>query len=152
MSFNGDWIFNTDESEKPGAYSHMFVESAIAAWGENYDAKGMLAKPLPGHRVFFYRDNVGIIGMATFTDETPFSSNSIFEEQMKGEFHRRVINLKHLPDEKAIDWSSIVELTGYYLPVHGVALHKLHNSDAAEIIAERIESHLNTSTGEDGVR
>ena len=141
MSFKGDWIFNTDESEEPGqnAYARMFEQSCIAAWGNDYDAKRMLAKPRAGDRVFFYRDKVGIIGLATFTDEPPFSSNSIFEKQMEGEFHRRVLGLKRLPSEKAMDWLSVVELTKYRLPVHGDALHKLHNSNAAEIIAEQFE-------------
>jgi hypothetical protein len=141
MSFKGDWIFNTDESEEPGqnAYSQMFAQSRVAAWGSDYDAERMLAKPCAGHRVFFYRDEVGIIGMATFTDESPFSSNLIFGKQMEGEFHRRVINLKVVPNEKAMAWSSIVELTKYHLPVHGDALHRLHNSSAAKIIAKRLE-------------
>ncbi|MBI1930167.1 hypothetical protein HYR99_38690 [Candidatus Poribacteria bacterium] len=134
MSFQGDWLFNTDESEKREAHRKMLQLKCIAAWyGPN--TRGLLAKPSAGDRVFFYLDGVGIIAKANFTDADPFKSNDIFGEAEKDEFHRRVVNLVK-PKGGPLSFAFILEQTGYHLPVKGLALKKIHDSDAAAQIAE----------------
>jgi len=132
MSFQGDWLFNTDESEKHKAYQKMLQLKCIAAWyGPN--TRGLLAKPSAGDRVFFYVDGKGIIAKAHFTEEGPFKSNDIFGEAERYEFHRRVVNLV---EGGPLPFAFIRNKVGYSLPVKGLALKKIHASDAAAQIAE----------------
>jgi len=130
------WLFNTDEAEPAGkgAYRLMLQQSRIAAWGMNYDADSLLAKPLPDDCVFFYVDKVGIVAKATFTTSAPFSSNSIFGKQKQGEFHRSVVELVK-PQNGPLSYTFVYQQTGYHLPVKGLALCRIHNSVAAAKIA-----------------
>ena len=134
MNFQGDWRFNTDEAETPGkgAYLLMLQQSCIAAWGKVYDAYGKLAEPLPGHRVFFYVNKVGIVAKATFTTSGPFGSNSIFGKETEGEFHRSVTDLVK-PQNGPLSHTFIYEQTGYYLPVIGRAICRIDSVAAVKI-------------------
>ena len=52
-------IFDTDESERNGAFKEMFAESKISCWGLD-DVKKYLDK---GDYVFYYQKGTGIIGV-----------------------------------------------------------------------------------------
>jgi len=107
------WVLNTDEAEAEGrdADRKMLSRSRVAAWGETFGAEGKLGKPEPGDRVFFYKNGVGVVAMATFDHTDPFSSNDIFGMQHKGEFHRQVIDLRTSP-VRALSCTAIESGTG----------------------------------------
>ena len=110
------WVLNTDEAEKEGigADRKMIQMSRVAAWKDPSEGPGWalskLSKPEAGDRVFLYKKGTGIIAMATFDNSDTFPSNDIFGLLHKGEFNRRVIDLK--PSPRCLTCSVIEENTG----------------------------------------
>ena len=93
------WVVNTDEAEQEGvgADRKMLSGSCVAAWGERFGAEGKLSRPEAGDRVFLYKKGVGIIAMGSFDHSDPYPSNDIFGMQHKGEFSRKITDLRTSP-------------------------------------------------------
>jgi hypothetical protein len=93
------WVLNTDEAELEGqgADRKMISRSCVAAWGERFGAEAKLSRPEEGDKVFLYKKGVGIIAKATFDHSGPYPSNDIFGMQHKGEFSRKITDLKTSP-------------------------------------------------------
>ena len=80
------WVLNTDEAEAEGrdADKKMCSLSRVAAWGETFGAEGKLGKPEAGDRVFFYKNNVGVVAMATFDHTDPLPLKRHFRDAAQG--------------------------------------------------------------------
>ena len=142
MSFQGNWFFNSDESENPGkgAHKRMINESCVAAWGDcrGKGARELLKLPSAGERVFLFRVGFGMVATATFDEQEPFPSNSVFNEQ--GEYHRRVGNLLVLPETSILSYSHILQKTGYNIPARKI-LCRIHNDGAPKFMEDYFRKH-----------
>lgn len=125
------WYFNTDESEDEGknAYAKMINHSCIAAWGHclGKGTQRLLRRPAGEDMIFLYRAGHGIVASGQVTEEGPFKSRAVFDQ--RGEYHRRVVNLRVLPGNKPLSYSEVAGGTGYFLPVRCI-ICRIHNSAA----------------------
>ena len=136
----GDWFFNTDEAEIPGAYLKMLDQSCIALWGVHYRAEQLLAKPQTGERVFLYLNQVGVIGSGLFTNDPPVPSDSIFGKQQEGEFRRSVFNLVSISNEHALKPSELRQM-GFSVP--RTAWLKIYKPLVAKQMLKVLEARAN---------
>jgi hypothetical protein len=136
------WFFNSDESEKPGksAHNRMISASSVAAWGDcrGKGAEELLKLPAAGEMVFLYRVGFGVVAIATFDNQEPFPSNSVFNEQ--GEYHRKVGNLLVLPESNVLSSLHILQKTGYHVPARKI-LCRIHDIGAAMFIEDYVRKH-----------
>lgn len=131
------WLFNTDESEAPGkgAFERMLAKPCIATWGR-ISGNHLIASPVSGDQVFYYRDGVGVIAKAEFNDSAPYRSNDIFQKQDEDEFSRPVINLVR-PVDAPISNAEVKAGTGSPLPVKGRTPHRMNSQAVIKFLLKR---------------
>lgn len=135
--WSGDWFFNTNETNSKGAYKPMLDENVIALYGYPGDTgRDMLMQPALGDRIFAYVNKHGIIAVGKTVDEDVFSANSVFGEQERTEFHRRVEWETAVNPSQAVSPSQVSQW-GYNLPVRST-LCKMYAAGIGNRIADKL--------------
>jgi hypothetical protein len=96
-----------------------------------------LSRPEAGDRVFLYKKGVGIIAMGSFDHSGSFPSNDIFGMQHKGEFSRRITELRTNP-RRSLSFASIESGTGKsFRPLQTV--FRIKTPEVAQFLVESFE-------------
>jgi len=114
----------------------MLAKPCIATWGP-IQGNHLIAIPVAGDQVFFYRDKVGVIAKAKFSESGPQRSNDIFHKEDEEEFSREVLDLVVLPDEFSIRPADVKAATGFQLPVKGRTPHRMNNKAVIDYLLTR---------------
>jgi hypothetical protein len=120
-SWQGDWIFNTNESYGPGAYARMFERNVAAVYGYA-NGPANLEGSKPGNRVFAYVNRQGLRALGTVVDGSVHPGEGIFfrdGRQCPDEYYLQVNWDLVLPEDQALSACEAREL-GYELPVRSV--------------------------------
>ena len=138
--FDGDWFFNSNETNASGAWKNMIKHSVIAAYGYGEaTTKAKMDMPAAGDRVFVYVNKYGIIATGKVIEEVSEQGADIFNKNTMGdEYHRAVEWLGKVPVEKAISTSDVSAL-GYNLPVR-CTIGRWNDSKAAEEVANLLQT------------
>jgi hypothetical protein len=135
----GHWIFNTNETNAPGAYKKMFENNVAAIYGYD-DGPNMLEGPEEGDKIMAYVNKQGLKALGTIKDSDVKKRKGIFldedENQQSGEYHLEVDWKIILPEEKAITSRQSKEM-GYNLPL-GLTFGKLLQGELAKKIEEEM--------------
>jgi hypothetical protein len=118
----GHWIFNTNETNNPGAYKAMFDRSVIAIYGYDNGPRNLEGSS-KGDKVFAYVNGQGIRALGLIEDPTVQDGKGIFLDkngnQGPGEYHVAVKWLCLLEQNQAFTNQQATAL-GYSLPVRTV--------------------------------
>jgi len=143
-TWQGDWFFNTNETNGKGAYEKMFKQSVISVWGYE-DGEERLNEPITGQRVFAYVNGSGIAATGRIGEKPAVSSDWIFGRQSEREFSRSV-NWDYVVDLKDAVTYDDVSHWDYNLPIRS-ALCRIWKPDAAKKIAAELKSRA-SKTGQ----
>jgi hypothetical protein len=120
--WEGHWIFNTNETNAPGAYKAMFERSVIAIYGYDNGPRNLEGSS-KGDKVFAYVNRQGIRAMGIIKDGTVREGKGIFLDekgkQQDGEYHLPVEWVSLVNEQKAFANQESTAL-GYSLPVRTV--------------------------------
>jgi hypothetical protein len=118
----GHWIFNTNETNNPGAYRAMFDTSVIAIWGYGNGPRNLEGSS-KDDKVFAYVNGQGIRALGVIEDPTVREGKGIFLDvngkQEPGEYHVPVRWVCFLEQHEAFTNQQATAL-GYSLPVRTV--------------------------------
>ena len=132
--WEGDWFFNTNETNFPGAYKKMFEQNVIAIHGyENGPTN--LEGSNKGERVFAYVNRRGILAVGHVVDGEVIPGDTIFDG--KREFHLKVEWEITVADKRGVTKSQVFDEKDYNLPVRSVFCGMNHH-DAANWIVEQL--------------
>jgi hypothetical protein len=135
----GHWIFNTNETNAPGAYKRMFENNVAAIYGYD-DGPNMLEGPEEGDKIMAYVNGQGLKALGIIKDSEVKKGEGIFldEEgnQQPGEYHLEVEWELILPEDKSITSRQSKEM-GYNLPL-GLTFGKLLQGKLAKKIEEEM--------------
>jgi len=135
----GHWIFNTNETNAPGAYKKMFENNVAAIYGYD-DGPNMLEGAEAGDKIMAYVNKQGLKALATIKNSDVKKGEGIFLDedgnQQPGEYHLEVDWEIILPEEKAISSRQSKEM-GYNLPL-GLTFGKLLQG----VLAKKIEEEM----------
>jgi hypothetical protein len=135
----GHWIFNTNETNAPGAYKRMFENNVAAVYGYD-DGPSMLEGPEVGDKIMAYVNKQGLKAFGTIKDSEVKKGEGIFLDedgnQQPGEYHLEVDWEIILPEGKAITSRQSKEI-GYNLPL-GLTFGKLLQGELAKKIEEEM--------------
>ena len=134
--WEGDWFFNTNETNYPDAYVKMFKDGTIAVDGYP-NTEGILNGPRPGERIFAYVKGRGIAAVGRIGDKPACPSGAVFGQAENNEYNRKVVWRAVAKVEEAIKPTEVSEW-GYNLPVRAT-LGKIYNGRVAEKIATELE-------------
>ena len=132
--WEGDWFFNTNETNFPGAYKRMFEQNVIAIHGyENGPAN--LEGANKGERIFAYVNLKGILAVGYVVNGKVIPGNSIFNGDR--EFHLEVKWEITVEDNEGVTKPQVSE-RGYNLPVRSVFCG-MYRHDVADWIKEQLQ-------------
>jgi len=135
----GHWIFNTNETNAPGAYKRMFENNVAAIYGYD-DGLNILEGPEEGDKIMAYVNKQGLKALGTIKDSDVKKGKGIFLDedgnQQSGEYHLEVDWEIILPEEKAISSRQSKEM-GYNLPL-GLKFGKLLQGELSKKIEEEM--------------
>jgi hypothetical protein len=139
----GHWIFNTNETDTPGAYKRMFDRGVIAIYGyENGGAN--LEGSAVGEKVLAYVNGQGLRALGVILDPTVKPGSGIFLDEHGGqrpeEYHVSVNWKVILSPETALSNSEASSM-GYSLPIRTVFGH-LWRGRLASKLEEEIERRV----------
>ena len=133
--WQGDWLFNTNETYAPGAYQKMFRQGVIAIYGyENGSAN--LEGSAAGQRVFAYVNKKGILAVGRIVDGQVFSDKTVFSEDR--EFHMKVKWETIVADDKGVTNGEVLQNYGHGLPVRNVFC-RISRHSMADWIADELQ-------------
>lgn len=138
-SWAGHWIFNTNESNFPGAYIKMFAANVAAIEGYP-NGGGNLEGASSGQLVFAYVNNVGLAALGRVKTGHVKPGQGIFVDNgtpSASEFHLEVEWEVVLPAINAITTKESRALVDYSLPVRTV-FGKLSRGRSATILEQEI--------------
>ena len=131
--WEGDWFFNTNETNFPGAYKNMFKQNVIAIHGY-VNGPLNLEGTNKGERVFAYVNRRGILAVGYIVNGEVFPGNTIFNGDR--EFHLKVEWKITVVDEVGVTRPQVSE-QGYNLPVRSVFCG-MYRHDVADWIEEQL--------------
>lgn len=114
--WEGDWFFNTNETNYPGAYKKMFEQNVIAIQGYE-NGPSNLEGSNEGERVFAYVNRKGILAVGHVDNGIVIPGNTIFNGDK--EFHLKVKWEISVVGEAGVTNSQVSEQS-YNLPVRSV--------------------------------
>jgi len=143
--FNGDWFFNTNETNYIGAWRNMLERNVVAAclYGKAI-TKAKMDKPAKGDRIFAYLNGRGIIAVGRVTEDVSKPGQDIFNVNTNGdEYHREVEWLARVPKKNAIGISKVSSL-GYNMPVR-CTIGQWSDSEVAEKVLNLLREQEESS-------
>lgn len=132
--WQGDWIFNTNETYAPNAYRKMFDQGVIAIHGYETGAANLTGSS-NNERVFAYVNKKGVLGVGRIIDGQVVSGTTIFGEER--EFHVKVEWQTTVSHNSGVTIRDVKRETGYNLPVRCV-FAGMNRHDAADWIADEL--------------
>ena len=132
--WQGDWFFNTNETNAPGAYVRMFDQDVIAVYGYA-NGPANLAGSAGGQRVFAYVNKIGVLAVGRVVDGQPTAGRTVFRKE--NEFHVRVQWELVLAEEQGVTLRQVNEAASYILPVRNT-FARIYNPDAADWIDKEL--------------
>jgi hypothetical protein len=136
----GHWIFNTNETDAPGAYKKMFENNVAAIYGYD-DGPNMLEGAEEGDKIMAYVNGQGLKALGIIKDSEAKKGEGIFLDEdgnhQPGEYHLEVDWEIILPDDKSITSRQSKEM-GYNLPL-GLTFGNLFQGKLAKKIEKRDE-------------
>jgi hypothetical protein len=138
-SWQGHWIFNTNETHAPGAYARMFKNGVIAIYGYENGGENLEGAAV-GQKVFAYVNGCGLMALGEIVDPVVRLGKGIFLDkngkQEPEEYHLPVDWRVVLSPETAISNSEASDM-GYSLPVRTV-FGRLHRGRLAHELEKKI--------------
>ena len=123
-SWAGHWIFNTNETNAPGAYERMFNLGVIAIFGYPNGGKNFDRGARSGDKVFAYVNKQGLRALGLINDPIVKPGEGIFLDengnQQPEEYHLKVKWTDILLEEEAVSSSEAESKFGYRLPIRTV--------------------------------
>jgi hypothetical protein len=142
--WQGDWFFNTNETNAPGAYRKMFDQSAIAIYGYETGPENLTGSK-PDERVFAYVNRKGVLAVGRVVDGNVTPGSTIFGEE--GEFHLRVQWEAVVTDDRGVTSQEVLQRHNYKLPVRSVFCG-MSRHDVAEWIASELRQRAGGAGGQ----
>ena len=133
--WQGDWFFNTNETNAPDAYRKMFEQGVIAIYGYENGAANLTGSA-KGQRVFAYVNRKGILAVGSIVDGQAISGNTVFGEEQ--EFHVKVEWKEIVAETQGVTVQDVSEATGYNLPVSNVFCG-INRHDTADWVADQLQ-------------
>ena len=136
--WQGDWFFNTNETNAPDAYRKMFKQGVIAICAYETGA-AKLTGSAKGQRVFAYVNKKGILAVGSIVDGQAVSGNTVFNKDH--EFHVKVEWEAIVADDKGITNEEVLQNSAdrlYRLPVRNVFCG-MSRHDIADWIAGELQ-------------
>jgi hypothetical protein len=138
----GHWIFNTNETNDPGAYKRMFEKGVAAIYGYA-NGPTNLEGAAKDDKVFAYVNRQGLRAIGTVLEPQVRTGTGVFVEdggtQKPNEYHLNV-RWEIVPPDQAISAAEATEL-GYNLPVRSV-FAKLHRGSKALRLEQELRSRV----------
>ena len=139
----GHWIFNTNETNAPGAYERMFKLGVIAIYG--YQNGGTnLEGSAHGQKVFAYVNSQGLRALGEILDPAVRPGVGVFLDehgnQEPEEYHVSVAWKIILPKETALSNAEASNM-GYFLPVRTV-FGRLHRGRLAAKLEDEMKHRV----------
>ena len=135
----GHWIFNTNETNAPGAYKKMFENNVAAIYGYD-DGPNMLEGSEAGDKIMAYVNKQGLKALGTIKDSEVKKGEGIFLDedgnQQPGEYHLEVDWKIILSEENALTSRQAKEI-GYNLPLR-ITFGKMRQGE----LAKKIEKEM----------
>lgn len=132
--WQGDWFFNTNETNSPSAYKEMFEHSVIAIYGYETGPDNLTGSA-KGDRVFAYVSGKGVLAVGSIFDGQVVPGSTVFGENH--EFHVKVDWETIVDDDRAVTQRDVIEKKSYNLPVRCV-FARMYRHDAADWIADEL--------------
>ena len=144
-SWAGHWIFNTNETNAPGAYKRMFEKNVAAIYGYP-NGPANLEGAATNDKVLAYVNQQGLQAIGTILGPQVRSGNGVFVDsdgkQLPDEYHLDV-RWEVVPPERAISSREVGAQFGYSLPVRSV-FAKLHRGSVAMRLEQELRSRVDT--------
>ena len=137
--WQGDWLFNTNETYAPGAYQKMFEEGVIAIYGYENGPHNLIGSE-KGHRVFAYVNRQGVRAVGKIMDGHVVAGNTVFGKEQ--EFHVKVEWEVKVAENQGVTMANVKEATNYSLPVRNV-FGRIYRPDAANWIDGQLREEKN---------
>jgi hypothetical protein len=135
----GHWIFNTNETNAPGAYKRMFENNVAAVYGYD-DGPNMLEGSEAGDKIMAYVNKQGLKALGTIKDSEVKKGEGIFLDedgnQQPGEYHLEVDWKIILSEENALTSRQAKEI-GYNLTLR-ITFGKMRQGE----LAKKIEKEM----------
>ena len=133
--WQGDWFFNTNETNAPDAYRKMFEQGVIAIYGYENGAANLTGSA-KGQRVFAYVNRKGILAVGDIVDGKAIAGHTVFGEEQ--EFHVKVEWKTVVDDDKGVMNGEVRQKYDYGLPVRNVFCG-MSRHNAADWIADELQ-------------
>ena len=133
--WQGNWFFNTNETNAPGAYRKMFEQGVIAIYGYENGAANLTGSA-KDQRVFAYVNRKGILAVGNIVDGQAIAGNTVFGEEQ--EFHVKVEWKNTVADDKGVMNREVRQKYDYSLPVRNVFCG-MSRHDVADWIADELQ-------------
>jgi len=141
--WRGDWFFNTNETNAPGAYRKMFDQGVIAIYGYETGPENLTGS-IAEQRVFAYVNRKGILAVGRIVNGQVVSGSSVFGGER--EFHVKVNWETIVADDKGITNKEVQQTHGYNLPVRSVFCG-IHRPGVADWIAAELRRRAGSPSG-----
>ena len=136
--WQGDWFFNTNETNAPDAYRKMFDQGVIAIYGYQNGPSNLTGSD-EDQRVFAYVNRKGILAVGRIVDGQAVPGVTVFNEE--NEFHVKVDWKTIVADDKGVTNQEVRQNHDHNLPVRNVFCG-MSRHDVADWIADELQRRV----------